>query len=416
MRRLVPLSAVLVFAVAALSHCAGDRAPQKVLYLTQSMGYKHEVLPLSEKILVEVGQKHGFAVTVSGDASAISAESLKPYFAVVFYTTGELPMKDEQKAALMAWIRAGHGFVGIHSATDTFYKWPEYGEMIGGYFDEHPWNTQVTMKVEDHGHPSTKHLGATWTVADEIYQFKNYSRGDKHVLLSLDVASVDLTAKGVKRADRDFANAWYKSWGSGPRLLHRPGASSRGLAGPGVPAARCRRHLVGDGRQVALVAGADIARGLRGLRFPRVGGTPDRRPPSAVSNPANRTWERRSRSCSTPPTRRGPHVRQAPPLRGLRSSTRGSATIARPVRPCVSPRDAVGRDGAGQRRSVPRPLTVAGDEPSHGWGVRRHGRSPVPSLAPRTPPVGTAAAVGHRGRARGERVGAGPPRSRRRDP
>ena len=122
--------------------------------------------------------------------------------------------------------RAGNGFVGIHSATDTFYKWPEYGEMIGGYFDEHPWNTQVTMKVEDHGHPSTKHLGAAWTLADEIYQFRNYSRSDRHVLLSLDVASVDLTAKGVKRADGDFANAWYKSWGSGrvfyTALGHRP--------------------------------------------------------------------------------------------------------------------------------------------------------------------------------------------------
>jgi uncharacterized protein len=226
MRRLVPLSAVIVFAVAATFPMAQETAPRRVLYLTQSMGYKHEVLPLSEKILVDVGQKRGFAVTVSGDASAISAESLKPYSAVVFYTTGELPMKDEQKAALMAWIRAGHGFVGIHSATDTFYKWPEYGEMIGGYFDEHPWNTQVRMKVEDHGHPSTKHLGATWTVADEIYQFKNYSRGDKHVLLSLDVTSVDLTAQGVKRADRDFANAWYKSWGSGrvfyTALGHRP--------------------------------------------------------------------------------------------------------------------------------------------------------------------------------------------------
>ena len=135
-------------------------------------------------------------------------------------------MNDGQKAALMAWIRAGNGFVGIHSATDTFYKWPEYGEMIGGYFDEHPWNTQVTMKVEDRGHPSTKHLGLAWTVADEIYQFKNYSRSDKHVLLSLDVASVDLTAKGVKRADRDFATAWHKSWGSGrvfyTALGHRP--------------------------------------------------------------------------------------------------------------------------------------------------------------------------------------------------
>ena len=226
MRRTLALSAVLVLGIAAVFPFAQAPEARKVLYLTQSVGFKHDVLPLSEKILVTVGQKHNFTVTVSGDASTISAESLKPYSAVVFYTTGELPMKDDQKAALMAWIRAGNGFVGIHSATDTFYKWPEYGEMIGGYFDEHPWNTEVTMKVEDHGHLSTKHLPAAWTLADEIYQFKNYSRADKHVLLSLDVPSVDLTVKGVKRADRDFANAWYKSWGAGrvfyTALGHRP--------------------------------------------------------------------------------------------------------------------------------------------------------------------------------------------------
>ena len=96
MRRIVPLSAALVFLIATTFPIAQEAAPRRVLYLTQSMGYKHEVLPLSEKILVEVGQKHGFAVTVSHDASAISAESLKPYSAVVFYTTGELPMNNEQ--------------------------------------------------------------------------------------------------------------------------------------------------------------------------------------------------------------------------------------------------------------------------------------------------------------------------------
>jgi uncharacterized protein len=224
-RTVAPLSIVCFLTAGALL-LAQAPATRKILYLTQSVGFKHDVLPLSEKILAQVGHAHGFDVTVIGDASTITAESLEPYSAVVFYTTGELPMRDEQKAAFMAWIRSGKGFVGIHSATDTFYKWAEYGEMIGGYFDEHPWNTRVTMKVEDHDHPSTKHLGATWALADEIYQFKNYSRTDKHVLLSLDVSSVDLNAKGVKRADRDFANAWYKSWGSGrvfyTALGHRP--------------------------------------------------------------------------------------------------------------------------------------------------------------------------------------------------
>jgi uncharacterized protein len=224
MRRI--LLHVLFTLLASGAVLAEQPSARRVLYVTHSAGFKHDVLPLSEKILREVGRAHGFDVTTTGDASTITAKSLDPYSAIVFYTTGELPMSDQQKSAFMAWIRSGRGFVGIHSATDTFYKWAEYGEMIGGYFDEHPWNTRVTMKVEDHDHASTKHLGATWSLADEIYQFKNYSRADKRVLLSLDVSSVDLNVKGVKRADRDFANAWYKSWGSGrvfyTALGHRP--------------------------------------------------------------------------------------------------------------------------------------------------------------------------------------------------
>jgi hypothetical protein len=207
--------AAALLLAAAVAPSAQAPPPKNVLYVTQSAGFKHDVLPLSEQVLAEIGRKHGFDVRVSHDASTITAESLTPYAAVVFYTTGELPISEAGKRAFLSWLKSGRGFVGIHSATDTFYQWPEYGEMIGGYFDQHPWNTQVTMKVEDHEHPSTKHLGPTWTLADEIYQFKNYSRADKHVLLSLDVSSVDLTAKGVKRTDRDFANAWYKSWGSG---------------------------------------------------------------------------------------------------------------------------------------------------------------------------------------------------------
>jgi hypothetical protein len=226
-RAALTLAALAAVAVASPHVVAQGTAIPKVLYLTQSVGYKHEVLPLSEQILTDLGKRTGgFEVTVSQDASRINAETLKPYSAVVFYTTGELPMSEAQKADLMAFVKGGKGFVGVHSATDTFYKWAEYGEMIGGYFDEHPWNTTVTMKVETHATPMTRHLGKTWTIADEIYQFKNYSRADKHVLLSLVTSSVDLKVKGVKRTDGDFANAWHRDWGKGrvfyTALGHRP--------------------------------------------------------------------------------------------------------------------------------------------------------------------------------------------------
>lgn len=198
-----------------------------VLYLTHSAGYKHDVLPLSEQILKELGARSGeFEVNATADVSLVSREGLKRYAAVVFYTTGELPLSAEQKAALLDFVKQGGGFVGIHSATDTFYQWPEYGEMIGGYFDGHPWHQEVKIKVEDRNHPATRHLGASFALTDEIYQFRNFSRGRVRVLLSLDAGSVDLTKQGVRRADKDFALAWRRDYGRGrvfyTALGHRP--------------------------------------------------------------------------------------------------------------------------------------------------------------------------------------------------
>jgi type 1 glutamine amidotransferase len=209
--------------------CAEDRAVtarRKALYLTHSAGFTHEVLPLSEQILKETAGRAEIDVTATRDCSMVSRENLKLYDAVVFYTTGELPLSDDQKAALIDFVKSGKGFVGIHSATDTFYKWAEYGEMIGGYFDGHPWHQEVTIKVEDPLHPATRHLGASFKITDEIYQFKDFSRERVRVLMSLDASSVDLAKPEVRRADKDFALAWRRDFGGGrvfyTALGHRP--------------------------------------------------------------------------------------------------------------------------------------------------------------------------------------------------
>lgn len=200
---------------------------RKVLYLTHSAGFKHDVLPLSEKIFKQIGERSGaFEVTSTQDCTVLSSDGLKPYDAVVFYTTGELPISDEQKAAFLDFIKSGKGFVGIHSATDTFYKWPEYGELVGGYFDQHPWHQEVSINVEDQRHPATHHLQKSFKITDEIYQFKDFSRSRVHVLLSLDVNSVDLNKPAVRRTDKDFALAWWRNYGKGhvfyTALGHRP--------------------------------------------------------------------------------------------------------------------------------------------------------------------------------------------------
>jgi type 1 glutamine amidotransferase len=191
-------------------------APLRVLYFTLSSGYRHEVIPESERILRALGERDGrFEVTVSQDPAMLRARALADYDVLVFYTTGELPIDAGQKADLLAFVAGGRGFVGVHSAADTFYRWPAYGRMLGGYFDQHPWHEEVTVRVEDRTHPATHHLPPAFGIHDEIYLFKDWSRDNVRVLLSLDTASVDLRAPHVHRTDGDFALAWTREYGKG---------------------------------------------------------------------------------------------------------------------------------------------------------------------------------------------------------
>ncbi len=238
-------AAVVIAAAAFATLAAAQPPPKKVLYLTHSAGFTHDVLPLSMELLPQIGLAHGFDVTATRDLAFLSPQSLKQYDAVVFYTTGELPIGEADKAGLMAWVRSGKGFAGIHSATDTFYRWREYGEMIGGYFDNHPWHEEVVVNVEDRRSPATRHLPPRWTLTDEIYQFRQWDRSKRHVLLSLDTSSVDLGAKGVKRTDGDFALAWTSTTGKGRVFYTALGHRAEVWQSP-----EYQRHLAGGIRWV----------------------------------------------------------------------------------------------------------------------------------------------------------------------
>ena len=98
------------------------------------------------------------------DAGDFNATSLAQYDAVVFLmTTGDV-LDDAQQSAFEQYIQAGGGYVGIHSASDTEYDWPWYGDLMGAFFDNHPQIQEATINVEDKSHPSTKtlsqHVGA----------------------------------------------------------------------------------------------------------------------------------------------------------------------------------------------------------------------------------------------------------------
>lgn len=211
----------------ALRPGARAQAKPRVAYITQSKGFKHAVLPESERVMQALGAKHGFEVTISQAAEeVITPANLKNLDVIIFYTTGELPLSDEQKAAFLDFIKSGKAFIGIHSATDTFYKWPEYGEMVGAYFNKHPWtqNDTVTVNAFDRKSPLTGHWPESFKLTEEIYQFKDFNAEKVKVTMKLDTANTDMTKKDI--VAKEFPLTWYRAYGKGrvfyTALGHRP--------------------------------------------------------------------------------------------------------------------------------------------------------------------------------------------------
>ena len=218
-----------------IAFLAQQKQQRRILVHVDSRGYEHAVaeandagLSLVERSWMSWAESDlRFSVTVDRGYERFTEEGLAEFDAVFFYTTGELPMDEKQKAALLNFVRKGGTFSGSHCATDTFYEWPEYGAMLGGVFDGHPWHQEVGVTVEDAQHPATRGLENGFKVTDEIYQFRDpYDRARLHVLLSLENASVSMESDAIHRTDGDFAISWERREGEGgvfyTSLGHRP--------------------------------------------------------------------------------------------------------------------------------------------------------------------------------------------------
>jgi type 1 glutamine amidotransferase len=223
----VTTAAVLMHALvpASASHDAASGKRARLLMVTHSAGFQHEVVrrdaphrpSLAEQAVADLAQRSGEFVVrhlySREEVARLPPESFDEVDGVLFFTTGELPMSPEARRSLFETIRSGRGFVGVHSASDTWYEVPEYADCLGGRFDGHPWHQPVQVLVEDRTDPATRHLGQAFSITDEIYQFRDWARRNVHVLLRLDPRSVDIT-KGA-REDQDYALAWYRSCGAG---------------------------------------------------------------------------------------------------------------------------------------------------------------------------------------------------------
>jgi type 1 glutamine amidotransferase len=223
------ISTTLVLLLALAGAAFAQDRKRNLLFIGQSKGYQHESISTAMVTLYDLGRSSGrWDTYFRTDCHAITkkplkygAKNLDAFDAVVFFTDGDLDMDDSQKRDLLSFIRDdGKGFIGIHSATITFLSWPEYGKMIGGYFDGHPWGEfDAPLVVEDAHFPGMGHLPATFNLKDEIYQIRDFSRANVRVLMRLDAGRIDLSRKGVRRNDGDFAVIWARNYGKG-RVLY----------------------------------------------------------------------------------------------------------------------------------------------------------------------------------------------------
>ncbi|MGQ4514329.1 ThuA domain-containing protein [Streptomyces sp. DW26H14] len=180
-----PGSATAAPAPAAVTG-SGATDPYQVLVFSKTAGFRHDSIPTAVAEITTLGQQHGFQVTATEDATAISAQNLARYQAVVFVsTTGDF-LTDEQQNALFGYVDGGGGFMGIHAAADAEYDTPAYQQLVGAWFLSHPAIQRATVHTEDTSHPATGQFGPTWSVTDELYNYRTDPRPDVHVLQTLD--------------------------------------------------------------------------------------------------------------------------------------------------------------------------------------------------------------------------------------
>jgi type 1 glutamine amidotransferase len=245
----------------------GSSARKKVLFFTKSSGYQHSVitrpkddptkLAYAEQILTDLGAKHGFDVTCSKDGTIFTPENIAKFDVFAFYTTMDLTQDSDKydtkkgpdgknvpdptkllhkepamppgaKEAFLEAIKNGKGFVGFHSATDTFHSgakakgnmlrdlddkgqdaFDPYIQMIGGEFIRHGKQQQATLKAVDTKFPGAAAFDNA-TIHEEWYSLKNFAP-DLHVILVQETAGMI----GAEYQRAPYPQTWSRMHGKG---------------------------------------------------------------------------------------------------------------------------------------------------------------------------------------------------------
>jgi uncharacterized protein len=207
-----------------------DTCTRRLLVFSKTGGFRHASIKDGKRALQKLAIEHNFGADFSEDASVFTDVNLAHYDAVIFLlTTGNI-LDDNQNAAFERYIRAGGGYVGVHSASDTEYAWSWYGGLVGAYFDRihgHSKVTQATIHITDRTHPSTIMLPVAWIRTDEWYNFASNPRGRVNVLMTIDERTYKGGTMGVDHPiawyhEYDGGRAWYTALGHTSESYYEP--------------------------------------------------------------------------------------------------------------------------------------------------------------------------------------------------
>lgn len=224
---LIAFSGSLTLGFAQTQPAPAARAKKRILVIGQTKGFQHDSVSSAMAAIWTLGHQTGLwdaymrtdTQLLTKKKLELNAKSLPDFDAVVFAsTTGEMDLDDQQKADLLSFVHDdARGYVGIHASADTNYKWPDYGLLTGGWFNEHPWMTfDAPIVVEDPDFPAVRHFPKAFVKHDEIYQLKDWSRDKVNVLLRLDETKLNYDNNPrIHRDDHDFAVAYAKMYGKG---------------------------------------------------------------------------------------------------------------------------------------------------------------------------------------------------------
>lgn len=221
---------------------ASPPPPFNVLLFSRTVGFRHDSIPAAIAAFMDLAPAGGYVAEATEDPAQFNADNLARFRVVVFLlTTGDV-LDDGQQAAFEAWISAGGGYLGVHSAADTEYAWPFYGELVGAYFKAHPVVQPANVNVEVTDHPATVGFPSPWSHTDEWYDFQTNPRPEVSVLATVDESSY---TGGTMGADHPIV--WAHSTAGGGRALYTAmGHTQQSYADPTF-----RQHLTGALRWVA---------------------------------------------------------------------------------------------------------------------------------------------------------------------